>query len=153
MQSCALLLQCELLQAPTFPVETFLHTSIIYKSSKHMAMMLRCLQSCQRKGWKSHHKAECKIFAEENIEDMFLCAALRVLCMRKLGTINDVQWHWVNRMQSHIEDYCHREPGFEQTMSEAAAKAIKWTGMGDSEENVRELYCRVSPIKAPRCFC
>ena len=84
---------------------------------------------------------------------MFLCAALRVLCMRKLGTINDVQWHWVNRMQSHIEDYCHREPGFEQTMSEAASKAIKLTGMGDSEENVRELYCRVSPIKAPRCFC
>lgn len=65
--------------------------------------------------------------------------------MRKLGTISDSQWYWVNRMQSHMEDYCRSEQLFRQAISEAASMALRWTGMADSEEVIRELYCRVSP--------
>ena len=109
--------------------------------------MLTCPQSCQRKAWKSHHKAECKIYAEEHIEDVIVRATIRLLCMRKLGTLNDNQWHWVNRMQSHVEDYNRSDPEFGRTISEAASAALNWTGMGGSEEYFRELFCRVSSIE------
>ena len=106
--------------------------------------MLTYLQSCQRKAWKSHHKAECKIFAEEHIEDFIIRATIRLLCIRKLGTLNDDQWHWVNRMQSHVEDYYQSDPELERTISEAASSILEWTGMGGSKENINELFCRVS---------
>ncbi|CAF9930485.1 MAG: hypothetical protein ALECFALPRED_004611 [Alectoria fallacina] len=102
-----------------------------------------CSTSCQRKAWKSHHKAECKVYAEKYIEDVYLRATIRLLCMRKLGTISDSQWYWVNRMQSHMEDYCRSEQLFRQAISEAASMALRWTGMADSEEVIRELYCRI----------
>lgn len=113
--------------------------------------MLTCLQSCQLQAWKNHHKAECKIFAEENIEDVIIRATVRLLCMRKLGTLNDNQWHWVNRMQSHVEDYYQSDPELGRTISEAVSAILECTGMGSSEENIRELFCRVSSIEL-RCL-
>ena len=108
--------------------------------------MLTYLKSCQRNAWKSHRKAECKIFAKERIEDMIVRATIRLLCMRKLGTLNDNQWHWVNRMQSHMEEYYQSNPELGRTISEAASIALELTGMGGSEESIRELFCRVSSI-------
>ena len=67
--------------------------------------------------------------------------------MRKLGTLNDNQWHWVNRMQSHMEDYRQRDPEHAETMSEPASAIFKWTGIGGSEEDIKGLFCRVSSVE------
>lgn len=112
--------------------------------------MVTCLQSFQRKAWKSHHKAECKILAKEQIEDVTIRATIRLLCMRKLGTLSDKQWQWVNRMQSHMEDYYQSDPKVGRAISEAASTVLKLTGMGGSEESIRELFCRVSSIE--KCY-
>ena len=67
--------------------------------------------------------------------------------MRSLGTLNDNQWHWINRMQSHMEDYRHSEPELRQVISKAASSVFQPTGLGGSEENIRELYFRVRSLE------
>ena len=136
---------------PFYLGESSLAASILIKVISRKATMLTCLQFCQRKAWKSHHKAECKIFAEEHIEDVTIRAIIRLLCMRKLGTLNDNQWHWVNKMQSHVEYYDQSDPELGRTISDAASAILDWTGMGGSEENISELFCRVSSTER-RCL-
>ena len=47
-------------------------------------------------------------------------------------------------MQSHVEDYYQSDPELGRIISSAASAILEWTGIGGSEENIRELFYRVS---------
>ena len=83
---------------------------------------------------------------------MIIRATIRLLCMRKLGTLDDKQWQWVNRMQSHMEDYYQGGPKLGRAINEAASTALKLTGMGGSEESIRELFCQVGSTEKRYSF-
>ena len=99
-------------------------------------------QSCQRGAWEHHHKAECKIFAQQEKSNEVIRATVRLLLNRKAGVIDDSEWSDFLNLQSHKEDY--NEGG--DMLKQAILETARWTGWDEADEAFKETYCRVRQI-------